>query len=243
MRSIGPSTFNGSITSWRMSEKPLLPSRWATFATLPVMRLSTPTTVCPCESRRSVRCEPKKPAAPETRILMWSVVRCQLSVVGAVILGQTFFSTDDGPRTTDELIGKSEPDDSQNRLHPVFPGDLLPFLVAAAVISHTNLINPKPRAHLGDLGGHLGLEAEPVALDVDPVDHVLAEHLVADLHVRQVQVGEHVAHGRQEPVAHRVPEVEHAMRLPDEPAAVHDVGLAVEDGLEELAVILGVVFE
>ena len=40
------------------------------FSGLPVMKLSTPTTSCPCDSSRSVRCEPRKPAAPEIRIRM-----------------------------------------------------------------------------------------------------------------------------------------------------------------------------
>jgi hypothetical protein len=39
MRSIVPSTFSGSITSWRMNENCVFPSRCATLAVLPVMKI------------------------------------------------------------------------------------------------------------------------------------------------------------------------------------------------------------
>src|SRR5271170_3936013 len=39
------------------------------FALLPVKKLSTQRTSCPCARRRSQRCEPRKPAPPVTRIL------------------------------------------------------------------------------------------------------------------------------------------------------------------------------
>src|SRR5258706_7900356 len=38
------------------------------FSGLPVMKLSTPTTSCPCASRRSERCDERNPAPPEIRI-------------------------------------------------------------------------------------------------------------------------------------------------------------------------------
>ena len=43
---------------------------------------------------------------------------------------------------------------------------------------------------------------------------------------------------RQELVAQRVPEIEHAVRLADEPAAVDHVGPVVDDRLEQLEVVL-----
>ena len=62
-----------------------------------------------------------------------------------------------------------------------------------------------------------------------------AEHLVAGLHVGEVQVGEHVRDSGQQPVADGVPEVEHAVRLAGQEArAEDDVGLAVEDRAEQL---------
>ena len=39
---------------------------------------------------------------------------------------------------------------------------------------------------------------------------------------------------RQELVGQRVPEVEHAVRLADEPRAEDDVGLALDDRLDQL---------
>src|ERR1039458_4077603 len=64
MRSIGPSTFTGSITSALMNLYFRLDSRCAIFCGLPVMKLSPPTISSPCASNRSVKCEARKPAAP-----------------------------------------------------------------------------------------------------------------------------------------------------------------------------------
>jgi len=101
------------------------------------------------------------------------------------------------------------------------------------------------RAQLGDLGRHLHLEAEAVALQRrNAIQHAGAEDLVAHLDVGEVQVREHVAHERDDLVAQRVPEVEHAVRpAADEARAEHDVGAAADDGLEQADIIVGVVLE
>src|SRR5208283_2353574 len=46
------------------------PARWTRFSRSPVDRLSTPRTVWPSRNRRSLRCEPRNPAAPVTRTCM-----------------------------------------------------------------------------------------------------------------------------------------------------------------------------
>ena len=76
------------------------------------------------------------------------------------------------------------------------------------------------------------------------LDDLAPEDLVAGLHVGEVEVGEHVRQQRQELVAERVPEVQHAVRAPRQEARpVHDVGLAGLERLEQLAVLGGVVLE
>src|SRR5882672_1083525 len=60
------------VTSWRTSTKSR-PERCAMFETSPVIRLSIPTTEWPLSSRYSERCEPRKPAAPVTRVRGWLV--------------------------------------------------------------------------------------------------------------------------------------------------------------------------
>src|SRR5215469_2134299 len=54
--------------SWRISSKRGLSTRCATLRLLPVKKLSTQSTSSPSASRRSQRCEPRKPAPPVTRI-------------------------------------------------------------------------------------------------------------------------------------------------------------------------------
>ena len=76
-----------------------------------------------------------------------------------------------------------------------------------------------------------GLEAEAILLDLDRLDDLAAEGLVARLHVGEVEVGEHVRQQRQEPVAERVPEVQDPVRATrQEPRAEHDVGPAGDRG-------------
>src|SRR2546422_6594138 len=67
-------------------------------------------------------------------------------------------------------------------------------------------------AELGDLYGHLRLEAEAVGPQRETLQHVGAERLVADLHVGEVEAGHHVGDERERAVGDVVPEVEHAMR-------------------------------
>src|SRR5262249_43215270 len=59
---------SGSVTSWRISSKRWLSSRFSTLVRVPVKKLSRQTTSWPSPSRRSHRCEPRKPDPPVTRI-------------------------------------------------------------------------------------------------------------------------------------------------------------------------------
>ena len=70
------------------------------------------------------------------------------------------------------------------------------------------------------------------------------EHLVAGLHVGQRQVGRPVRQHRQEPVAQRMTEVEHATAIGGrKPRAVDDVGVVLEEGPHETRVVARVVLE
>ncbi len=96
----------------------------------------------------------------------------------------------------------------------------------------------------GDLGGNLGFEAEAVFLDGDALDDLASKSFVAGLHVREVEVGEHVGEKGEEAVADRVPEIEDAMCLgSDETGAENDIGTVFENGPEHNGIFLGVVFE
>src|SRR5215469_6706172 len=55
---------------------------WPIFAVLPVIRLSMAITRWPSASKRSVRCDPKKPAAPVTTETGWD---CFLAIARYLI--------------------------------------------------------------------------------------------------------------------------------------------------------------
>ena len=61
------STVARLLRSPRMILSRLLPFAKARLARLPVEKLSSTRTRCPCASRRSTTCEPMKPAPPVTR--------------------------------------------------------------------------------------------------------------------------------------------------------------------------------
>src|SRR4051794_14124895 len=75
-------------------------------------------------------------------------------------------------------------DDAPEGLDAVLPADVLALLVGATVVGDRDLVHaalPLGQAVRGrhleprHLGRHLGLEPEPVTLQVDPLDHLAAE--------------------------------------------------------------------
>ncbi len=70
-----------------------------------------------------------------------------------------------------------------------------------------------------------------------------ANHLVACLHVREVQIREHVGQEGQESVADGVPEVQHPVIAAEKARAEHRVGLAECDRLHQSGKLGGIVLE
>src|SRR5262249_9146246 len=58
----------------RISSKYGCLSKCSTLPRVPVKKLSMQMTFAPCSSRRSHRCEPRKPAPPVTRIRFWMCI-------------------------------------------------------------------------------------------------------------------------------------------------------------------------
>src|ERR1700678_2497727 len=115
--------------------------------------------------------------------------------------------------------------------HAVLPVDLLALLVGAAVVRNADLVDTAARVR--NIGGDFRLEAEAALFDGDRLDDLPPEHLVAGLHVGQVQVGEHVREQREQAVADAVPEIEHAMRpAAHETRAEHHVRFIAQDRLD-----------
>src|ERR1700730_15127927 len=100
-------------------------------------------------------------------------------------------------------------DDAVERPDAIAPADLLALGVVATVVGDAHLVDPP--AGPGHFGGDLGLEAKAVLLELDRLDDLATEGLVAGLHVGEVQVGEHVRRQREEAVADRMPEIQHSM--------------------------------
>src|ERR1022692_3761623 len=92
-----------------------------------------------------------------------------------------------GLATASALAGPPDAvlDDRVDGANPVLPADLLPLVVGPPRVADGDLVDAQP--HLGDLGGQLGLDAEPALLDVDRLDDLGAEGLVADLDVGEVE--------------------------------------------------------
>lgn len=135
-------------------------------------------------------------------------------------------------------------DDAENGAKAVFPADFLAFLVGASGVADPHFIDAE--IFPSDAGGHFRLKAEAVLLKGGQyfLKALASEEFIACLHVGEVQVGEAVRQGREKPVSDGVPIVQDAvLAVSEETAAVHDIGPALNDRLQELRVFVGVVFQ
>ena len=120
--------------------------------------------------------------------------------------------------------------------------NLLALLIRPASVGDPHLIDAQPQPC--DLGNELRFEAKPLLLEINLLQHLTAEDLVAALHVCEVEVGEHVREQRQEPVANGMPKVEYAVRISREKAGADDhIRAARHKRLEEALEIAGIVFK
>lgn len=94
--------------------------------------------------------------------------------------------------------------DTVDGTEAVPPVDFLAFSVSAAVVGNTYFIYADAR-DAGDFGGHLGLKAKPLLTELQALNRLSAEQLVAGLHIGQVEVGHGIRKESQEFIADRVP--------------------------------------
>ena len=102
-------------------------------------------------------------------------------------------------------------DDTPDGADAVFPIDLLALGVGAPVVGDSDFVEADTL--LGELGGDFRLKTETVFLDGDGLQNFPPHGLVACLHIRKIEIGEHIGHEREEAIAHGVPEVEHPVFL------------------------------
>ena len=106
--------------------------------------------------------------------------------------------------------------------NPSFHADLLAFLIGPAGIANGDFENS--RAPFGELDRDFRLDLEAAADERYAFQQFRADHFVARFHVRQVEVGDDVAHQREEAVADLMPEEEHAPVIArEETRAKHSV--------------------
>lgn len=97
---------------------------------------------------------------------------------------------------------------------------------------------------LGELGGDLRLETETVFLDWDGLQNFPPHSLVACLHIREVQISEHIGHEREEAVAHGVPKVEHPVFLrTDKTRAKNGISFSTEDRVQQNRIFRGIILQ
>jgi len=97
---------------------------------------------------------------------------------------------------------------------------------------------------LGDLYRDLRLEAEAFFLQRNRLYDVAAKSLVTRLHIAEVDIGKCVGKQSENPVAHRVSEVKHAMRTSGQKARPVDyVGAPFDQRFQQYSVFRWIVFK
>ncbi len=93
--------------------------------------------------------------------------------------------------------------------HAILPANFLALTVRPSGVADGHFENPA--AALRELDGQLRLDVERRALERDALQQIGPHHLVARLHVGQIQVAHEIAQKRQELVTQRVPEEKRAL--------------------------------
>src|SRR6266436_2318706 len=94
------------------------------------------------------------------------------------------------------------------RPNTILPINFFTFFVRPWSVTYGTFVNSAP--DLRYLRGHFWFESEPVFTEIDALDDLPFEEFIACLHVRDVEIGEHVRDGCQRLVHPRVPEIEDA---------------------------------
>jgi hypothetical protein len=141
-----------------------------------------------------------------------------------------------------DVGGEGVAQNHPERLEGVLQADLLSLRVGPAVVADRRFVDLG--LSLGELDGDFRLEAEAVRADRDAFQQRRAEGLVTGLHVRQVHVGDDVAHGGQHPVCEGVPVVEHPAFARGEKARSEDgIGAPVKQRSEHFRILARIVLE
>jgi hypothetical protein len=87
---------------------------------------------------------------------------------------------------------------------PSFQVIFFPLFIGAAMVRDGDFV--EAATFLGELDGDLRLEAEAIGFEVNAFDGLRAKDLVANLHVREVEVGKHIRNQSKSQIPHVMPE-------------------------------------
>ena len=100
-------------------------------------------------------------------------------------------------------------DDAYDGADSVPPADFFSFFVSASIVGNRNFVDGYPE--FGDFCGDFRFEAEAVLLDCDLGENLFPKHLVASLHIGEIEVGEHIGKLSEQLVSKIVPVIEDAV--------------------------------
>ncbi len=109
-----------------------------------------------------------------------------------------------------------------NRAQSILPPDLLPVFVCSTEVRDRHFINSP--LTFGNFRCNFRLETKSIFLNFNGICDLTTKRLVTDFHIRQVDVGHHVAEQGQEVVPDLMPEIQHAMGpRTRESTAIHNI--------------------
>lgn len=113
------------------------------------------------------------------------------------------------------------------RRYSIPPADLPAIGVRSSAIADRHLVDAGAR--LRQPGDQLRLDSKPLGNQRQTFREVSADQLVANLHVADVEVSQHVREQRQKVIAQAVPVIQHANGFAAEPGSDYRVRPSVED--------------
>ena len=141
-----------------------------------------------------------------------------------------------------DAAGRGITQDGPEGANAVLPTDFLSFAIRAARIADRHFEDPG--AALGELDRKLGFHVESGTFERNALQQVGASHFVAGFHIREIEVGNHVAQECEELVAESVTEEKGALvAARHEARTEHRVRVLVKKQLDHLQEIPGMIFE
>ena len=133
-------------------------------------------------------------------------------------------------------------EDDYQRPEAVGPADFFAFGKGAAVIGNAHLIETV--AFFTELDSDLRFKAKIIFNQVNRLDGLFPESLVASFDIGEIQIGEQIGQESDQAITQVMAEEHHPVRIrTDKARAINHIGVAVENWLQQFAVFCRVVFQ